>query len=233
MEMYENSWLGIKKKPKKTESGADNGVDTVVKKTDQVVVDKPMQTVGYTPYEFKAEGLVADRHDLRTNCYMALKMEMSVYLNEKYRQYIDVICSTEDVNLSKFYGDIANILNRLYNVLIDPDLINLRRVSETIRLDINSGLYSSSYNAEMEILCKCINLIDRNILNLVSDMMEKNTQIRLNRNAGCFAFINDYFRRVKKAPFASVVDLLECSYGSIYEYVRINQKETITNGKKY
>lgn len=158
---------------------------------------------------------------------------MSVYLNEKYRQYIDVICSTEDVNLSKFYGDIANILNRLYNVLIDPDLINLRRVSETIRLDINSGLYSSSYKAEMEILCKCINMIDRNILNLVSDMMEKNTQIRLNRNAGCFAFMNDYFRRVKKAPFASVVDLLECSYGSIYEYVRINQKETITNGKKY
>ena len=109
--MYENSWLGIKKKPKKTESAADSGVDTVAKETDQVGVDKPTQTIGYTPYEFKSEGLVADRHDLRTNCYVALKMEMSVYLNEKYRQYIDVICSTEDVNLSKFYGDIANILN--------------------------------------------------------------------------------------------------------------------------
>lgn len=233
MEMYENSWLGIKKKPKKTEASADNNVDTQIIKEPMDIKSDTNCELDYIPYEFKAEGAVADRHDLRTNCYVALKMEMSIYLNEKYRQYIDVICSTEDVNLSKFYGDIANILNRLYNVLIDPDLINLRRVSETIRLDINSGLYSNSYKAEMEILCKCINMIDRNILNLISDMMEKNTQIRLNRNAGCFAFMNDYFRRVKKAPFASVMDLLECSYGSIYEYVRINQKETITNGKKY
>lgn len=231
--MYENSWLGIKKKPKKTEASADNNVDTQIIKEPMDIKSDTNCELDYIPYEFKAEGAVADRHDLRTNCYVALKMEMSIYLNEKYRQYIDVICSTEDVNLSKFYGDIANILNRLYNVLIDPDLINLRRVSETIRLDINSGLYSNSYKAEMEILCKCINMIDRNILNLISDMMEKNTQIRLNRNAGCFAFMNDYFRRVKKAPFASVMDLLECSYGSIYEYVRINQKETITNGKKY
>lgn len=30
--MYENSWLGIKKKTNKTESGADSGVDTVAKK---------------------------------------------------------------------------------------------------------------------------------------------------------------------------------------------------------
>ena len=231
--MYENSWLGIKKKPKKTEASADNNVDTQIIKEPMDIKSDTNCELDYIPYEFKAEGAVADRHDLRTNCYVALKMEMSIYLNEKYRQYIDVICSTEDVNLSKFYGDIANILNRLYNVLIDPDLINLRRVSETIRLDINSGLYSNSYKAEMEILCKCINMIDRNILNLISDMMEKNTQIRLNRNNGCFAFMNDYFRRVKKAPFASVMDLLECSYGSIYEYVRINQKETITNGKKY
>lgn len=183
-------------------------------------------------YNFRNDTSFIESGNLRKDLYTAIKQEVGYFILDKYKVYMDKMCETFEDKLSSFYGDIASILLKLKQSLLDEKISDLSNYVEYLRKDFNPRLYSESSARNTSIMIMCLDKIDILLNRLVYDIINKQEINKLSTSRGIFVLINQYFEKADNPIFESFGEFVDNCYGIVYENVRITRKDMIY-GKKY
>lgn len=177
-------------------------------------------------YEFKSEFNFIESGNLKDDIFVVIKSELSVFLHEKYKIYLDCFCEEEDIKIAKYYSEYYQLLNRLSIVLKDKTITNLNDyVYSYSAMSKGNTVNNSELNTFLTVLREFNTLINLFCYDIITSVRSKNVSIK---SRSVFSIIRNYFKEHKEKSFEA---LLESLYNITYRNMRLKYKEN-KYGKK-
>lgn len=179
-------------------------------------------------YVFKNSFVFMETGNLKVDICRAMKDEIGYMCENKHKLYLKEFCEMQTNNM--FYGDVADMLNRLKNILLDSSVNSLKEYFEYYKFQVNIGLINESEQEKMKLPLLCLRQFDDIINDLAYDIVAATVEHNFVTKYGVFAVITQYFEKVANKKHVSIIAFLDTVYAIIFETIKI--KYGGTNGKK-
>lgn len=177
-------------------------------------------------YQFKSEFNFIESGNLKDDIFNVVKCELSVFLHDKYKVYLDCFCEEDDIKIAKYYSEYYQLLNRLSIVLKDKSITNLNDyVYSFSAMSKGNTSNSSELNTFLTILREFNTLINLFCYDIINSVKNKNVA---EKSRSVFGIVRKYFKEHQNLSFENV---LESLYNITYRNMRLKYKEN-KYGKK-
>lgn len=187
-----------------------------------------MSAVQLKEYVFKNSFVFMESGNLKVDLCRAMKDEIGYMCEKKHALYFNEYCEMKKDN--QFYGDFAEILNRLKNILLDPTINSLKEYFEYFKFQVNIGLISKQEEEQMKLPLICLRQFDDLITNLAYDIVASTHKHGFITRYGVFSVIRQYFETDENKNYGNFYDFLDKIYSIIFQTIKLKYGDT--NGKK-
>ncbi len=160
---------------------------------------------------------------LHDDLYAVIKDELAYVLDNKYSIYMDKIFDVIGSEEGKFYTYFASVLKKVSLPLGDGTVENLD--------DYVKGFDGMPRSGELKATLLILTLIQQEITRLCYDIISVNTEARVSKKLGIFAYINEYLKDPKRS-YVSIESFLNKCYNIVYDNAKLHFGGLVY-GKKY
>ncbi len=179
-------------------------------------------------YVFKNSFVFMESGNLKMDLCRAMKDEIGYMCERKHAIYFNEYCEMQEDN--QFYGDVADILNKIKNVMLDPTITSLKEYFEYYKFQVNIGLISKKEEKNMSLPLICLRQFDDHITNLAYDIVASTHKNDFVTKYGVFSIIRQYFEIEENKKYTNFYEFLDKIYSIIFQTIKLKYGDE--NGKK-
>lgn len=147
--------------------------------------------------------------DLQSDLYQTIKMELGYYFDEKYEETVEDLAISSNYSEIQFFENCSQVIRRVKIPLKDKKITNLQNYITNKRNDLKDGLMPLKDQKQLNIAIDSLEKCNKNILQLVYNIMQEVREGVLKRNSSCCDLITTYYKKHISKKYNNFLEFIE------------------------
>ena len=172
-------------------------------------------------YIYKTKDAFDLSGDLQSDLYQTIKLELGEYFDEKYEEYVDELAISSNYSQIQFFENSSQVIRRVKIPLKDKKISNLQTYITNKRNDLKDGLMSLKDQKQLNVAIDCLEKCNKNILQLVYNIMQEIKEGVLKKNNTCYELITTYYSKKISKKYNHFLEFIEDCFAYLEKSINL------------
>ena len=159
--------------------------------------------------------------DLQSDLYQTIKLELGYYFDDKYEEAVDELATSSNYSQIQFYENCSQVIRRVKIPLKDKKISNLQNYVSSKRNDLKDGLMPLKDQKQLNIAIDSLEKCNKNILQLVYNIMQEIKEGVLKKNNSCYELITTYYTKHISKKYQNFEQFIEDCFAYLEKSINL------------